>query len=373
MKKRIHTITASLLMAAAMTGLLTGCGAGGKASSSQANSMVAETAAAAAMDSFEDSGGRIQHPEFEMAQGEEPVEHAGGTLTSTNTMQPVSSSRKLIRNVNLSVETTEFDTLITNLTDSVSSLGGYIEDSEISGNSVSSSYNGNRYAYLTVRVPSDRLDTFIMQVEEQGNITNRSESTQDVTLQYSDIESRKKSLAIEQERLWALLEKADTLEAVIALESRLSEIRYQLESFESQLRTYDNQVDYSSVHINISEVTVFTPTTPDSVLDRIQKGFSRNLNRVKNALISFFVWLISSLPVLILIAIIAAIVILIIRLTTKNRPPKEPRHQNPPKKNAAAPVPPLTQPLPPLKPGPGEQTQAEDREKALEQQNQQNQ
>ena len=79
-------------------------------------------------------------------------------------------------------------------------------------------------------------------MEANGNITNKSETTQDVTLQYSDLESRKKSLTVEQERIWALLEKADTLESVIALEERLSEIRYQLESMESQLRLYDNQV-----------------------------------------------------------------------------------------------------------------------------------
>ena len=62
---------------------------------------------------------------------------------------------------------------------------------------------------------------------------------------------RKKSLEIEQERLWALLEKADSLDAVVALEARLSEIRYELESYTSQLRLYDNQVDYSTVSIYI--------------------------------------------------------------------------------------------------------------------------
>ena len=96
------------------------------------------------------------------------------------------------------------------------------------------------------------------QVEDQANVTERSETATDVTLQYSDLESRKKTLTTEQERIWALLEKADTLEAVIALEERLSEIRYQLESMESQLKLYDNQVDYSTVSIHISEAVSYT-------------------------------------------------------------------------------------------------------------------
>lgn len=104
-------------------------------------------------------------------------------------------------------------------------------------------------------------------------------------------------MTTEQERIWALLEKADTLEAVIALEERLSEIRYQLESMESQLKLYDNQVDYSTVSIHISEVAVYTPTGSQSVGTRIQDGFKRNLTSVKTAVVDLFVLVASTLPI----------------------------------------------------------------------------
>lgn len=350
MKKRIKTAFAPILTAVALTVALTGCGAGSKTMS---DVQPAEATTAAAMDY------KMQAPGSAMGQGEAATsaetEAASSVLTSTNTMQPIATNRKLIRNVNLSVETTSFDTMISSLTGAVTGSGGYIEQSTVSGNSVSSTYDSNRYASLTVRVPSDKLDTFITLVAEQGNITNKDESTQDVTLQYSDVESRKKSLTIEQERIWALLEKADTLEAVIALESRLSEIRYQLESFESQLRTYDNQVDYSTVYIHITEVKIFTPTSPDSITTRIQKGFSRNLNNVADGMTNFFIWLISSLPVIVLLLVIAAIVLLILRLTAKKRPQKErqPRYKKGQKQqDPQTPIIPLTQPLPTTKPQP---------------------
>ena len=197
-----------------------------------------------------------------------------------------------------------------NIRQSVLEKGGYIEQSDISGASISSGLERRRNAYLMVRIPSTYLDQFVSQMGEQSNITSRSENVQDVTLQYTDIESRKKSLTIEQERLWALLEKADTLEAVIALEERLSEIRYQLEGFESQLRTFDNQVNYSTIHIYIQEVGVFTPTVPDSVGARIQKGFIRNLESVSNSLVDFLVWLLSHLPTFVVLGIIIGIIIL---------------------------------------------------------------
>ena len=315
MKKRIRTLLAAASAAIFTAAAVTGCGG----SASSASYAVAETAAAST-----DLGAGEEAAAYDYASQapganasfkseESSTGASAAALSSSTAIQPVSTSRKLIRTVNLYAETTDFDNLISSISQSVSDAGGYIEESDISGTSISNSY-GHCYAYLTVRIPSDRLDQFITLVGIQANITNKSESTQDVTLQYSDIESRKKSLTIEQERLWALLEKADTLEAVIALEERLSEIRYQLESFESQLRTYDNQVDYSTVHINIDEVKVLTPTAPDSVATRIQKGFQRNLTGVENGLINFFVLLCSSIPILVTLGIILAVVIILYRL-----------------------------------------------------------
>ncbi len=228
------------------------------------------------------------------------------------------AARKLIRTVNLNVETTEFDDLIASITQFVEASGGYIEQSDLSGRSISSS-SSRRYASITARVPSTQVDAFLSQMNEKSNVTYRSENVQDVTLQYTDIESRKKSLAIEQERLWELLEKADSLDAVIALEERLSEIRYELERFESQLRTYDNQVDYSTIYISIDEVAVFTPTEPDSVMTRIQKGFTRNLKNVGNGFVNFFVWFVSSLPTLLVWAVFITIIALIVRAVMKRR------------------------------------------------------
>ena len=80
----------------------------------------------------------------------------------------------------------------------------------------------------------------------------------------------------EQERLLSLLEQAETMEEIIALESRLTEVRYQLESMESQLRTMDNQVSYSTVYLSIEEVEHFTPPAEKGTWERISTGFSEN-------------------------------------------------------------------------------------------------
>lgn len=300
MKKQNHLICAFL--AAALTASLAGCGSHAKESAMA----VAET-----------SAGNIQNTDY-AGLGSAPQIHpqsasnkseAFTKAEETGDMQNISKpeNRKLIRTVYLTMETTEFDSLLESLSQTVSQAGGYIESSSISGSSILDSQENRRYASLTVRIPSPQLDAFLSQIGNQGNVTNRSESTEDITLQYSDLESRKKTLLLEQDRLWDLLSKADSVDAVIALESRLSEIRYQLESMESQLRTYDNQVDYSSVHIDLSEVKVFTSTSPDSVGMRIQKGFQKNLKAVASGLVNAFVLITSSLPILFTIGLLLAL------------------------------------------------------------------
>lgn len=320
MKKRRNLSILSWLLIFLL--FICGCGSGAKSSADYA---VAETAAAAEMSVTEEAAmdggfyaaaGAVAAPSAAMA--EEPAEaergsEATGTIVSGGQNQ-LPAGRKLIRTVNMYVETDDFDTLLTGIRTRINDLGGYIESSDVSGQRTNRQGTPiPRSAHFTIRVPSSKLDSFTTSVEEGANVINKSENTRDVTLQYSDIESRKKSLTIEQERIWALLEKADSLESVIALEERLSEIRYELESMESQLRLYDNQVDYSTVELSIDEVTVYTPTSPETVGERIRNGFARSLENVSEFCVNFFVNLVSTSPVWVPILILALIVLGILK------------------------------------------------------------
>lgn len=308
---KIRTTIIYLLLSALF---LIACGSSSKESYSEGY-VVTETAAAAAMDTYFDSKEDvIEEPsETELTEELGVTGNSGSGLnSSTSQISSQTINRKLIRTVNLHVETDDFDTLLDKLNAEISALNGYVEQSDISGNSIQST-RSRRWAYTTVRIPSTSLDSFISYVEANGNVTNKSETTTDITLKYSDLESKKKSLSIEQDRIWALLETADTLEAVIALEERLSEIRYELESMESTLRLYDNQVDYSTVYINIEEVKIYTPTVPETVGERIQKGFQKNLINMKDFCVDTFVAFISALPILIPSLIVISVFIFFIK------------------------------------------------------------
>ncbi len=314
-----------LLVLSLISGLLfAGCGS---------SKQYAETAAAdtAAYESAYDAGGTgylsdgvYSAGSYDAAAAEEaaaeengaaPAEEAGeGASGDTPAVQD--TSRKLIRNVNLDVETETFDELLSSVQNKIDRLGGYIEESF--------TYNGSSYygqdsrnANLTIRIPADKLNEFLSDVAEISNVIRRNESVTDVTLQYVDMESHKKVLLTEQERLIELLGRAETIEDIISLESRLSEVRYQIESMEAQLRTLDNQVSYSTVYLYIDEVKKLTPVKEQTVWERIATGFINSLYDVGNGLENFVVGVLIDLPYIVLWIVVILLAVLVLRFVIR--------------------------------------------------------
>ena len=223
-------------------------------------------------------------------------------------------SRKLIKTVNMDVETKEYDMVMSKLEQQINNLGGYIENSDTyNGSTYSGRYN-ERYANMTIRIPKANLNVLLDTVSDICNVVRRSDNVEDVTLSYVDMESRRNTLKIEQERLLALLDKADDLESIIVLEERLSEVRYRLESMESQLRTLDNQVDYSTVYLNVSEVKELTPVAEQNAFERIAEGFKDSLEDIGEGAVDFAVWFVINIPYFIVWGIILVIIGVILHL-----------------------------------------------------------
>lgn len=242
------------------------------------------------------------------AEVSEDMEEEAGVLSPEISEKDL-SSRKLIKTISLSMETKTFDALKGQIEESISSFGGYIENSSYDAPQGGQQY---RYYYLCVRIPSDNLDAFVGKAGEMGTVTNQSENVEDVTLDYVDKTAYKESLQTEYERVTELLEKAQDLDQILALESKLSQLRYEINSYESQLRTYDNRIDYGTVHIYISEVE-YVQETSDTVSSRISNGFRSSLFAVRDFFVNTFVFLVSNLPVILLLAVAAVLVLFAVK------------------------------------------------------------
>ncbi len=293
--------------------VLTACGGSKSSSSGSSRNYASDEAAAASDYSYDDV--------YESADYEEAGSSASGGAEMPEAQD---TNRKLIKNVNITVETEEFDTCIANINTRISALGGYVEESY--------TYNGSNYgkskeiknATMTVRIPAVNLDAFLNNIAEFTNITSKNYSVTDVTLQYVDTEARRDSIKTQHQRLLDFMEQAETVEDIIALESRISDLEYELDSAERQLRSYDNQVDYSTVYLDINEVERYTPTAPKSRWQEMGEGFVESMYDAIDNLLDFFVGLVVILPHLIVLGIFVLIIVLIVRaIVKKNKKKKE--------------------------------------------------
>ena len=220
---------------------------------------------------------------------------------------PLPEGRKWIITVDMNVETEDLDALMANLELTISSMNGYVEDQNIHNGS---NYASRRYrsANLTVRIPADQVDPFTSNVSGIANVVSQNLRREDITLQYVATSSRVTALETEEARLLELLAEAENMSDLLEIEARLTDVRYELERHASQLRLYDNQVDYATVYLNISEVQEYTPVEEPTFFERIKTTFSDALEGLGNSIINITVFLIGNSPYILTFGIIVLVV-----------------------------------------------------------------
>ncbi len=324
--KNIRKLLSLIASFTLICALLSSCGGVDKSSNYAANGFAQSAAPEAAYDEFLDYDYGWDSVEEMPAEAEEPIAPNPNTNTvgnpgkSSSEASSEDSGDKIIKNGFLSVETLGFDKFIRDLEASVATYGGYVENSSCQG---SVNYRSANY---TVRIPSQKYDSFISEVGTLGTVTSSNESIENVTLQYVDIEARLSALKSERDSFMALMDKAETIDEILQIQSYLTDVNYQIESYTSQLKTLANKVSYSTVQLDIYEVARITPEAPKTVGERIKTGFSESVYNVVEGLKSFFVTVIVSLPYLavyaIVIAIIVTAIVLILRASRKRQEKK---------------------------------------------------
>ncbi len=342
MKKR--TILALLLAALLVLTVFTGCGA-------NATKYAASSA---------DSAYNAAAPQTPMAAPEAPMEEpaaaeeaemaydtvATASGQTVETPEPDDSvadyTAKIIYTASVSIETTEFDDAVAALESQVKAIGGFVESSNVYGDT---QYNDdgttsivNRWAYYTVRIPCEQFEAFLHTADGFGNVTSTSRDAQNVTSAYTDYEARLSSLRTQEERLLNMLEKSEDVDTLIAIEQRLADVRYEIESIERSLRNYDMQIKYSTVNLDLREVEIYTPTVPVTRTfgEKLSDAFADGWTSFTRGVQRFIIDLAAALPTLVLLAVIAVIVVFTVRKVLKNRAArrakKQPETENPDQK-----------------------------------------
>lgn len=257
---------------------------------------------------------------FEQEQGtsEDVADTGEGMKENEGEVKAPNTSQKLIRYLDYTIETKEFDTFVQELGELVSTAKGYVEQSEVSQDEAQSYAQGKRYASYTLRIPADGLEAFKQELQEKGTITRQSERVEDVTLNYVDVESHITALKTEQDSLLKMLEQADTIETILAIQNQLTQVRYQLESYESQKRTYDNDINYSTVYVYVQEVERESQNT-DTYGGELLEKLSGNFHGILTGLRSFSLWFLGAMPYWILLGLLFLVFWVVYKKATKKK------------------------------------------------------
>lgn len=306
---------ALLLALALLTALASGCAGSSNAS--------ADTTVAYTKDHGEsfDYVSAEAAPEVPMpaAPVESPQTSAGGALTGVKEVNaPDYGGHKVIRTIAVRFETNVFDDDYQALLDRANTLGGYVETSSVEGRKPETYRDSGRYAYLTFRIPSDKVDSFATNAKTLGTLLYYNENAEDITDSYFDSQTRLEVLNIQLERLKSILTASSELSDIIELEREIADVTLQIEELTSELRRYDGLIGYSTVNVEIQELSLTAGPTPEKTTgERINEGFTQTLYDVATFFVDFAVWFVSALPVLVILGIIALIVVLIVRAGNK--------------------------------------------------------
>ena len=243
---------------------------------------------------------------------------------------------KMIYTVSVSLETTSFDDSISVLSSVANEFDGYVEYSNVTGNSRYYSDGSTaviqRTAQYRIAVPAEVLDLAVARIRSIGNVTSETSNADNVTSTYTDLSARLESLRVQEERILELMKSSDDIESLIVLEDKLADVTYQKESYQRRLENLDRQIAYSTITVRMDEVGGYTPTATVTRTfgERLGDAFRDGWSGFVSGMEDFLVWFAESLPGIILFAAFVLIMILLIRFLLRkfNTPRKQAEPEN---------------------------------------------
>jgi len=244
---------------------------------------------------FEDGG-------FGMMASAKTESTAGG-----NDEAPEENPEKIIYSGDATIETTEFEKSIAALEAMIEKEGGFIESSSVNGSNyydTSRGYTSRRTATYTLRVPSEKFGAIMSNLSTFGNVPYTYTYTENVTAQYYDVQARLKALQAQEKRLLEMMEIAETVEDIITIEDKLTDVRYRIDAQQTSLNNWDRRVSYSTLNITVKEVQVYTPekATKLSYGEELWRAFTDSLRNAGQFFKDLLVFLVSSIPTLVILA-----------------------------------------------------------------------
>lgn len=240
--------------------------------------------------------------------------------TSTDTIQ-----RKIIKNGDMALQADDVTVAYTNLSQYVESIGGY----EFSYNFSEDQYDGSSYIDAVFKLPPDKLTDVMQYAGNCAKILRSGTSSDDITNEYYDYKTRLETMEKSLESYYSLLEKAQTTEAIISIQSTINDLTVEIESIKGQIKLYDSLTNEATLTVTISQTPVVV--TEDVEWDSISlkdmgrlssNGFITVVNGIWSVLQWLIIIIISISPILLIVAIIVVIIVICVKSSAKKKAKK---------------------------------------------------
>lgn len=213
------------------------------------------------------------------------------------------TGRKIIKNGSMTLVVDNLEQTRNDVVGLIEKHGGYVSNEQYSNWEHSSSYN------LTVRIPCDKFDGFVAEVEAgKGKIESKSMYINDVTAEYIDLETRLNTKRSYLERYKQLLKSAKSVQEIVSIEDKIRSLEEEIDSTVGQLKYLTNQVEYSTLHLQIRHDDInFDPHHPDHG-QGFWLRFSQSLSSGLRGLVDFAFFLVRIWPAWIIILLVLGVI-----------------------------------------------------------------
>ena len=204
------------------------------------------------------------------------------TAEITNAYQ----KKKIIRSGNISIETQDINKAKANIDTLLLSLNGYYEEENTSAGSTYTNYT------LKLRIPTQSFDNFIKKVESGNDkITEKTIQSEDISIQYYDVESRLKSKRVYLEQYQNMVKSAKSVKDLLEIQEQIRQLQEDIESSESLLRNLSGQVSYSTLTVSLIHKNASSSAYSVSFLSKIKDSLTRGWNLIETLFLSLIaIW-----------------------------------------------------------------------------------
>ncbi len=185
------------------------------------------------------------------------------------------ADEKLIYNVSMSIQTKDFKGALSVLNQKLKACGGFIQYEKQTDNASGWYYDyyektrGTLTEYIVVRIPTEKLNSFLDDISGLGKVLSRDMDVKNVTSSYNDVETRIAVLEKKEQSYIEMMGQAKSIDEMLSIDKYLTDVQEELACLKNQISNWDTDVAYSTVTLTISEVLDYTTTEQDSFWTRL--------------------------------------------------------------------------------------------------------